>query len=97
MLQEYLKGIEDKRQEGKVKHKLLEIIVMTICAVIVGGEIWEDIRDYCTITENQPTLYHGVEEYFMAALESIRQYPEVTSYKTMDCGHGRVEQRTYYL
>lgn len=239
MLREYLKGIEDKRQEGKVKHNLLEIIVMTICAVIAGCEIWEDIRDYCTVKEewfrnslgmklengipshdtiqrvwsmidpeefeksfcawveavckktegeivsidgktlrrsgggeqkpihmvsawaseqqmvlgqlaveeksneitavpqlldmldvsgcivtadamscqkeivkkiwekkadyvlslkgNQPTLYHEVEEYFMAALESLRQYPEVTYYKTMDSGHGRVEQRTYYL
>ncbi len=51
MLQEYFKGIEDKRQAGKVKHNLLEIIVMTICAVIAGCEIWEDIRDYCTVKE----------------------------------------------
>lgn len=239
MLQEYFKGIEDKRQAGKVKHDLLEIIVMTICAVIAGCEIWEDIRDYCTVKkewfrqslgmklengipshdtiqrvwsmidpkemekcfcgwvkavckktegevvsidgktlrrsgggsqnpihmvsawaneqqmvlgqlaveeksneitavpqlldildvsgcivtadamscqketvkkisekkadyvlslkENQPTLYHEVEEYFTAALENPRQYPEVTSIKTADSGHGRVEQRTYYL
>lgn len=36
MLQEHFREIDDKRQEGKVKHNLLEAIVMTICAVIAG-------------------------------------------------------------
>lgn len=38
-----------------------------------------------------------MKEYFVAALENPRQYPEVISCKTVDSGHGRVEQRTYYL
>lgn len=239
MLQKHFKGIEDKRQEGKVKHNLLEAIVMTICAVIAGCEGWEDIGDYCkvkeewfrnslgmklvngvpshdtiqriwamlepkefeirfcawvkavckktegeiisidgktlrrsggaeqqpihmvsawaneqqmvlgqlaveeksneitavpqlldmldvsgcivtadamscqkeivkkisekkadyvlSLKENQPTFYREVKEYFTAALESPQQYPDVTSFKTIDSGHGRLEQRTYYL
>ena len=39
MLKEYFDGINDPRQEGKVKHNLLEVIVMTICAVIAGCDV----------------------------------------------------------
>ena len=38
MLQEYFTEITDPRQQVKVKHNLLEIVVMTICAVIAGCE-----------------------------------------------------------
>ena len=51
MMQKYFEGITDKRQPWKVKHNLLEIIVMTICAVIAGCEVWEDICDYCQVKE----------------------------------------------
>ena len=51
MLKEYFEGISDPRQEGKVKHNLLEIIVMTICAVIAGCDVWEDIADFCRAKE----------------------------------------------
>ena len=43
MMQEYFEGLTDNRQQWKVKHKLLEIVVMTICAVTAGCEAWEDI------------------------------------------------------
>lgn len=52
MIKEYFNGITDKRQPGKVKHNLLEIVVMTICAVIAGCEVWEDIYDYCRVKES---------------------------------------------
>ena len=52
MLKEYFDGINDPRQEGKVKHNLLEVIVMTICAVIAGCDVWEDIADFCRVKEN---------------------------------------------
>lgn len=239
MLTEYFKEIPDPRQEGKVKHNLLEIIVMTICAVIAGCEVWEDICDYCrvkeewfhnklgmklehgipshdtmqrvwsmiepeefercfcgwvssvcrktngeivsidgktlrrsgggdqkpihmvsawanaqqlvlgelaveeksneitavpqlldmldvsgcivtadamscqkqitkkitekgadyalSLKENQPTLCQEVQEYFATALENPAQYPELMSCRTKDCGHGRIENRSYYL
>lgn len=51
MMQKYFEDITDKRQQGKIKHNLLEIIVMTICAVIAGCEVWEDINDYCRVKE----------------------------------------------
>ena len=52
MLKEYFEGITDKRQESKVRHNLLEIVVMTICAVIAGCDVWEDIADFCRIKES---------------------------------------------
>ena len=51
MLREHFETITDTRQAGKVRHDLLEIIVMTICAVIAGCDVWEDIADYCRVKE----------------------------------------------
>lgn len=52
MLMEYFTSLTDARQAGKVKHNFLEIVVMTICAVIAGCEAWEDIADYCRVKQN---------------------------------------------
>ena len=49
---EYFENLTDMRQAGKVKHNLLEIVVMTICAVIAGCEAWEDIADYYRVKKN---------------------------------------------
>ena len=38
-----------------------------------------------------------METYFKDALEHPQWYPEMTTYKTVDKGHGRIEKRTYYL
>ena len=47
MIQRYFGELTDHRQAWKIKYNLLEIIVMTICAVIAGCNVWEDIADYC--------------------------------------------------
>jgi predicted transposase YbfD/YdcC len=52
MLKEHFADLTDKRQTGKVRHNLLEMVVMTICAVIAGCDCWEDIADYCGVKEN---------------------------------------------
>lgn len=51
MLKEHFEDLTDDRQSWKVKHNLLEIVVMTICAVIAGCDVWEDIFDYCRVKE----------------------------------------------
>jgi len=48
-MQEYFETITDPRQSWKVEHNLLEIILMTICAVISGCEYWEDIVDFSRV------------------------------------------------
>ncbi len=69
MLKEHLEGLTDDRQPWKVKHDLLEIVVMTICAVIAGCDVWEDIFDYCRVKENwfreslNMKLEHGIPSH----------------------------------
>jgi len=50
-MKEYFKGIRDWRQPWKTDHNLLEIIIMTICAVISDFEHWEDIVDFFRVKE----------------------------------------------
>ena len=45
-LLDHLSIINDPRQQGKVEHKLSDIIFFTIAAVIGGAEGWEEIEDF---------------------------------------------------
>lgn len=45
-LMEHISIIPDYRQAWKVEHKLSDILLLTICAVIFGAEGWEDIEDF---------------------------------------------------
>ena len=51
-MKEYFEKISDPRQQAKVDYSLHEVIIMTICAVISGCEIWEDIVDFCRVKES---------------------------------------------
>ena len=51
-MKEYFEQISDPRQAKKVAHNLLEIVVMTICAVISGCEYWDDIVDFCEVKQS---------------------------------------------
>jgi predicted transposase YbfD/YdcC len=45
-LGQYLGAIEDPRCNGKVEHRLRDILVIAVCAVIACAESWEDIALY---------------------------------------------------
>lgn len=45
-LMTHISIIPDYRQSWKVEHKLSDILLLTICAVISGAEGWEDIQDF---------------------------------------------------
>lgn len=45
-LVEEFSALEDPRCGGKVEHRLIDILVIAICAVIAGAESWEDIALY---------------------------------------------------
>ena len=51
-MKEYFEGLTDIRQQGKVRHNFVETIMIMICAVIAGCDVWEDIEDYCRVKEN---------------------------------------------
>lgn len=100
-------AVEEKSNEITVVPQLLDILDVSGCIVTadtmscqkeIVKKISEKKADYVlSLKGNQPTVYREVKEYFAAALEDPRQYPEVMSCKTLDSGHGRVEQRIYYL
>ena len=48
-MKEYFEGIKDPRQQSKVQHNFTETIMIIICAVIAGCDVWEDIEDYCRV------------------------------------------------
>ena len=48
---EYLKGLTDPRQEGKVQYNFIETVMLVICAVTAGCDVWENIADYCRVKE----------------------------------------------
>ena len=50
-VQEYFETIKDPRQQAKVQHNFVETIMIVICAVIAGCDVWEDIADYCRVKE----------------------------------------------
>lgn len=45
-LLEHFKNLEDPRAEHLLEHRLLDIIGLTICAVICGADSWVDIENY---------------------------------------------------
>ncbi|WP_455042181.1 transposase family protein [Leptotrichia buccalis] len=42
----YITQIEDKRQISKIKHKLNDIAVITIFAMLANIEYWEEIEEF---------------------------------------------------
>ena len=45
-LGQYLGTIEDPRCFGKIEHRLVEVLVIAVCAVIACAESWDDIALY---------------------------------------------------
>ncbi len=45
-LGQYFVAVEDPRCSGKVEHRLVEVLVIAVCAVIACAESWDDIALY---------------------------------------------------
>lgn len=45
-LLEHFQDLKDPRVENLLRHKLIDIIGLTICAVICGADTWADIEEY---------------------------------------------------
>ena len=56
-LLEHFKELEDPRVEYLVEHRLLDIIGLTICAVICGADTWVDIELYGKAKEEWLTSF----------------------------------------
>ena len=42
----HFESLPDPRQSGKVEHKLIDIIIITICAVICGANSWVEVAEF---------------------------------------------------
>lgn len=78
----YITTIEDKRQISKVKHKLSDIIIITLFAMLANVEYWEEIEEFGKMYHKTLKRYlelpngipsHDTIQRVMATLE-----PEVT-------------------
>ena len=69
MLKKYFETITDKRQNGKIRHNLHEIIIMVICAVMANCEAWYQIEHYCNTKKGwfkkklKLKLKHGIPSH----------------------------------
>ena len=49
------------------------------------------------VKDNQPTLRQAIEDYFAKHLETNLDDLTYRSYETHEQGHGRIDERSYYL
>ena len=42
----YFEGLEDPRIDRTKRHLLVDIICLSVCAVIAGADGWEDIEEF---------------------------------------------------
>ena len=71
--------LPDPRVEGRCDHKLIDIIVITVCAVIAGAESWVDVESFGEAKQEWLRTFldvpHGVPSHdtfgrFFAALDA---------------------------
>ncbi len=99
--------VDEKSNEITAIPKLLEILeisnsLVTIDAMGCQVEIAQAIRDrkadyVLAVKGNQPTLHEGVQDYFVEHLQDDFDGVKVSRHETREKGHGREENRYYYV
>jgi predicted transposase YbfD/YdcC len=99
--------VDEKSNEITAIPKLLEMLEISGCLVTIDAmgcqtEIAREIvaaeADYVlAVKGNQPTLHQGIAKHFDDSLEDDFARTKVRRYETEQKGHGRKEQRYYYL
>lgn len=87
--------------------KLLEMLAISGCFVTIdamgcqteiAAKIIEAEADYIlAVKGNQPTLFHGIEQFFMDQLESDFADVSESRFFSSDDDHGRDVERAYYV
>jgi len=99
--------VDAKSNEITAIPKLLEMLELSGCLVTIDAmgcqtEIAAQIvargADYVlAVKGNQPTLWKGIEQFFLEHLEDDFARTKVSRYETDERGHGREDTRTYYV
>jgi hypothetical protein len=50
-LKAHFEVLKDPRAQHRIEHLLIDIVVITICAVICGAESWPEIEEYGLATQ----------------------------------------------
>lgn len=99
--------VDEKSNEITAIPKLLEMLEISGCLVTIDAmgcqtEIARKIvaggADYVlAVKGNQPTLHQAIEKFFDQSLEENFAHTKVRQHQTKEKGHGREEERYYYL
>lgn len=99
--------VDAKSNEITAIPKLLEMLelsgaMVTIdamgCQTEIAQKIVDGDADYClAVKGNQPTLHQGIVEFFDKHLEDDFARTPVRRYQTEEKGHGREENRYYFI
>lgn len=99
--------VDEKSNEITAIPKLLQMLeitgsLVTIdamgCQTEIAGQIVAQQADYClAVKGNQPTLHQGLIDFFDEHLDDDFARTPVRRHATSERGHGRDEQRYYYL
>lgn len=99
--------VDAKSNEITAIPKLLEILeisgsLVTIdamgCQTEIAQKIVDAQADYVlAVKGNQPTLHDGIAEFFLNHLEDDFARVKVSRYETTERGHGREEDRLYFV
>ena len=98
---------DEKSNEITAVPELLETLDISGCVITADAmncqkqttsKIVEQNADYVLgLKDDQPILRQDTEDYFFSALQAPKLYPSVSHTRTFEKGHGRIEQREYYL
>ena len=85
-LVEHFGTVEDPRSGRNKRHKLLDIIVLSICAYVLA------------VKGNQSLLHQAIIDYFEVAIAANQsELCQMQCHEDIDAGHGRIETRRFYL
>lgn len=98
---------DDKSNEITAVPELLDMLFIKGCIVTVDAMntqkdtvkkiVKEKKADYVVaLKENHPTMYDEVKEYFENEEKNNFENEKIESYRTIEKGHGRIEERIYY-
>ena len=77
---EYSSSLEDPRLDRTKRHKLLDIIVIAICAVICGADTWVDVELFGNAKlswfQTSLDLPNGISSHEPFGAEPLRAKPK---------------------
>jgi predicted transposase YbfD/YdcC len=98
---------DEKSNEITAIPKLLEILDVSGCLVTIDAmgcqrqiaqRIVDENADYVlAVKDNQPKLLGAIRDFFLAHMEDDMQGVAHRRHATSEKGHGRTDERTYYL